>query len=121
MVFCRNCGKQIADDAVYCQSCGHSVAGPVQATSGPRPEGSVKVSPLWWYLPIFFAVLGGAVSYLAARERNFKTARAMLMLGLVMSPVVYLLLAVFGTSTTVFLGGIALAITGLPALLLRRG
>ena len=98
MAFCRNCGKPMADDAVFCQACGHSAAGPAQAAGGPSPASLGKVSVWWWLLPIFFAVLGGAVSYLAARDSNMKTAKRMLILGVVMTPIDFFLLLVFGAA-----------------------
>ncbi|HEX5950953.1 MAG TPA: zinc ribbon domain-containing protein [Actinomycetota bacterium] len=39
----------------------------------------------WWLLPIFFSLVGGLVAWLVNRESDPRTARAMLILGVVMS------------------------------------
>jgi uncharacterized membrane protein len=83
----------MADDAVFCQACGQAVATPAPAVANPGRSDSGKVSALWWFFPIFFGVLGGALSYVAARDQNFKTARRMLILGIIMTPLVMLFAA----------------------------
>ena len=42
----------------------------------------------WWLLPIFFTILGGVVAYVANREKNFKKARLMLIVGICMIPAI---------------------------------
>ena len=98
MVFCRNCGKPIAEDAPFCQSCGQPTNVPAQPRGASYTRPTTGVSPWWWLLPICFAVLGGAVSYLAARELNLKTAKRMLILGVVMTPVLSFILLIFGVA-----------------------
>jgi len=98
LAFCRNCGKPMADDAVFCQACGHAVGSPTQATASPPPASSGKVSAWWWFLPILFGFLGGAVSYVAARDSNRKTGRHMLILGVIMTPFDLFAILVFGAA-----------------------
>ena len=81
----------MADDAVFCQACGHSNAAPAQAMGSVRTGGSSRANALWWLLPVFFGVLGGAVSYLAVRDQNLKIARWMLVLGAVLTPLLILI------------------------------
>ena len=88
----------MADDAVFCQACGHAVSSPAQGAVAPQAGSSGRVSPWWWLLPIFFAVLGGSISYVANRGQNWKMARWMLILGLIMTPVIFFLLLIFGAA-----------------------
>ncbi len=49
------------------------------------------MSKLWWLLPIFFTILGGVVAYVANRGTSPKTARHMLILGIVIIPLFIIL------------------------------
>jgi predicted nucleic acid-binding Zn ribbon protein len=87
--FCPNCGKEIQADATFCSNCGHNLKQVAQ-----------KVSKLWWLLPIFFTIIGGILAYVANRERNSKTARTMLILGIVLVPV--FVISIFAIAIAVF-------------------
>jgi hypothetical protein len=54
-----------------------------QASRSTPVRGSVHWA--WWLLPIFFSLVGGLVAWLVNRESDPRTARAMLILGVVMS------------------------------------
>jgi zinc-ribbon domain len=51
-----------------------------RSVPAPRP-----VHWAWWLLPIFFSMVGGLVAWLVNRDTDPRTARAMLILGIVMS------------------------------------
>jgi serine/threonine protein kinase len=47
-MFCRNCGTNLADDAVFCGNCGSAVTdtrGAAVATAAPRPSGPMQLTP----------------------------------------------------------------------------
>ena len=122
MLFCQNCGKSLADQAMFCPNCGQPTRlVPVQ----PQPQQYVPVQPLpqqyvpvqpqyqpvqnvsgaWYLVPFFFLLLGGIVAYIAVKDRNRGMANNLLIFGIVWSVVAVifwyvigylLLLALFG-------------------------
>jgi cobalamin biosynthesis protein CobD/CbiB len=58
------------------------MSAPVQQTQ-PEVKPVEKVAPWWWILPVVLTWLGGAIAFLALRKKNFKTARNMLIFGVV--------------------------------------
>ena len=65
-MYCRNCGKQIDDNAVVCVNCGASVANftPIQAD---RPD-------IGFALIGFFIPIAGLILYLVERDTRPKRA-----------------------------------------------
>jgi uncharacterized membrane protein len=55
---------------------------------------SLRVSVLWWLLPLFFGILGGIVAYFAVKKRNPKTAKKLLLFGVVMTIITVIVAAV---------------------------
>lgn len=52
-MFCRKCGKEIKDDAVFCESCGASQGevaskSPVEVETSCAEIPTGKIPPLWW-------------------------------------------------------------------------
>ena len=65
-----------------------------QETAWSRPEPATRpVNGAWWLLPILLGWLGGLVAWLVNKEADPKTARAMLLVGIVISVVGALLIA----------------------------
>ena len=79
-MFCKNCGKQILDDAKWCSSCGTSVDGSAPQTTQNQPTrhsvpkctncghvGEMKPGPLFrkndliWIIMLMFAFGGGFI------------------------------------------------------------
>jgi hypothetical protein len=52
-------------------------------TSPSRATG--RVSPVWWVLPILLGLLGGVIAWAGTRDRDPSVARAMLIVGIVIS------------------------------------
>ena len=52
-------------------------------TSPARATG--RVSPVWWVLPILLGLLGGVIAWAGTRDRDPSVARAMLIVGIVIS------------------------------------
>lgn len=60
-MYCKNCGKEIADDAAFCPSCGQAVKESVAPTPAPAPTAPAAVSDksrlvaaiLAWFLGVF--------------------------------------------------------------------
>lgn len=53
---------------------------------------SKPINGAWWLLPILMGWLGGLIAWLVNKDQDPKTARAMLITGIVISVVVFLLL-----------------------------
>jgi hypothetical protein len=51
-MFCRNCGKEVLENAVVCSGCGHSI--------GEGDAGAAAGNP--WNLPLFIAFIFAALS-----------------------------------------------------------
>jgi hypothetical protein len=57
----------------------------------PAPFGEARaaparpVSPAWWLLPILFGTIGGVIAWAATRQRDQRTARNMLVTGILLS------------------------------------
>jgi hypothetical protein len=47
-----------------------------------------NVGLYWWILPIVLTWLGGVISFLVLRKKNFKTARNMLIVGIVWAVII---------------------------------
>lgn len=45
---------------------------------------SVKTSPLWYYLPLFFNIIGGTISYFILRKTDYNKAKKCLILGMIL-------------------------------------
>ena len=44
----------------------------------------IKSSPLWYYLPLFFNIIGGTISYVVLRKKDMRKARKCFAFGLVL-------------------------------------
>lgn len=81
MAFCPNCGREVSPQAVTCPNCGQPLNKPqVQGAPIQKME---KVSAAWWLLPFFLTWIGGLIAYFVLKDRNAKTARNMLIFGIV--------------------------------------
>ncbi|MGC1425825.1 MAG: hypothetical protein WA833_03885 [Nitrosotalea sp.] len=49
-----------------------------------RKTPSIKTSPLWYYLPLFFNIVGGTISYAILRKTDFKKAKKCFIFGLIL-------------------------------------
>lgn len=54
------------------------------------------VSGWWWLVPFFLAWIGGLIAYFALKNRNEKTAKNMLIFGIVWTFIPIILVAVAG-------------------------
>ena len=81
---------------------GTSPAGPGRppVTAPPGSTSATGVNPLWWLLPILFGLLGGLVAFLVNRDRDPRTARAMLIVGAGLTILLTLLYATGGAPAT---------------------
>ena len=78
----------------------------------PPPVPSERISGWWWLLPFFLTWIGGLIAYIVIKDRNPKTARKMLIFGLVWGFVAvavyflffFLLVWTFGNSFQTFTG-----------------
>lgn len=72
-MFCKKCGKEIADDAKFCPSCGDTVAATSEKKEEavtveiPKDEISVGFSILSFLIPIF------GIIYYFVKRKQFKT------------------------------------------------
>ncbi len=67
-----------------------------------------KVSGAWWLLPIFLNWVGGVICWFVLKDRNRRTARNMLILGLVLAGVAVLfwIIAAVGSACLAGLAGV---------------
>jgi hypothetical protein len=92
--FCVNCGAEIDASAKICPRCG------VEQPIIPQ-----KISKLWWILPLFFGLIGGLIAWLVNKERNPKTAKNILIFGIVWSVLWVIIVPILmGSIVTVSLG-----------------
>lgn len=69
-MYCRNCGKQLNDEAVYCTGCGAAVAQtPMQTDSADRPS-------FGYALLGFFVPLVGLILFLVNEAKKPKMAKS---------------------------------------------
>ncbi|HVH15032.1 MAG TPA: zinc-ribbon domain-containing protein [Candidatus Angelobacter sp.] len=96
-MFCRSCGKEMADNAVFCPSCGAPVRGPASTGSTATPwQPGQQVSAAWYLVPLIFGILGGIIAWAVNKDKDPKRARNLLIFGLVWSLVpIFIGLAVF--------------------------
>jgi len=92
--FCPNCGAEIDIKAKICPKCG--VEQPI------IPE---RISRLWWLVPLFLGAIGGLVAWLVNRERNPKTAKRLLIFGIVWA-VLWIIISLLIPSFLVFLSSV---------------
>jgi hypothetical protein len=75
---------------------------PVALSPAPAPGAGAppraRVNGAWWLLPILLGWVGGLIAYFVNREADPATARAMLVVGIVLSLVGVLLLASLPTT-----------------------
>jgi hypothetical protein len=63
-----------------------AAVGVPQRAPTAAPSRSVdRVSPVWWLLPILLGLLGGVIAWAGTRDRDPSVARAMLIVGIVVS------------------------------------
>ena len=55
---------------------------------------SIKTSPLWYYLPLFFNIIGGTISYLILRKTDLSKAKKCFIFGLVLFLIPIIIFAV---------------------------
>lgn len=67
----------------------------------PAPPPNERISRWWWLLPIFLSWVGGLIDYLIFKDKNPRTAKKMLIVGIVMVAVTYAI--VFGFFFLLFL------------------
>jgi len=96
-MFCRSCGKEMADNAVFCPSCGAPIRGAAPMSSAATPWEPVQhVSATWYLVPLFFGILGGIIAWAVTKDKDPKRARNLLIFGLVWTLVpVIIALAIF--------------------------
>jgi len=51
--------------------------------------GQGKVSKAWYLVPLFFGILGGIIGYFAVKSRDKKTAKNLLIFGILWTIVLY--------------------------------
>lgn len=62
-MYCKNCGKQIDDNAVVCIHCGVATGGPIRAQS------AVADAPSWGYALLgFFVPIVGLILFLLEKD-----------------------------------------------------
>jgi ribosomal protein L40E len=87
--YCRKCGAANPADSSFCEDCGADLSAVKKAASagrGVQPARAVGgTSGAWWLLPIFFGWLGGLIAWAVVREKDPGKARAMLIVGIILS------------------------------------
>jgi len=71
MKYCRNCGKEMADDAVICTSCGVPVSEKAYKKVTSQDSGGFG-----WNILGFFVPLVGLILFLVWKEEKPVTAKA---------------------------------------------
>jgi len=106
---CVNCGKGVCilcktllGEKIYCQPCADAIfVKPAERPVAERPvEG--RVSGAWWLMPIFLTWLGGLIAWLVNKDTDPRTARNMLILGIVLTAAWILLWVVWAACVAVF-------------------
>ncbi len=112
---CVGCGKLICSECVvtlegkmYCRPCASEVLAKAPAAPPPPPPPTAaaappppppapaaaappaaapaeKVSGAWWLLPIFVTWVGGLICWLVLKDRNSRSAKNMLIWGIVLT------------------------------------
>ena len=97
-MFCRSCGKEMADNAMFCPSCGAPAraAAPTTPTAVPW-QPSQQVSAAWYLVPLFFGIIGGIIAWAVTKDRDPRRATNLLIFGLVWTlvPVIIVAAAIF--------------------------
>jgi Mg-chelatase subunit ChlD len=96
--FCPRCGTQVTSRSAFCSKCGDSLtvnmpypaAQTIQTTTIPpqlvASQKTVrKVSGAWWLLAFFLLLPGGLIAWAVVKKEHPQTARAMLMVSLMIS------------------------------------
>lgn len=97
-MFCRSCGKEMADNAVFCPSCGAPARGAAPMSSAATPwQPTQHVSAAWYLVPLFFGIIGGIIAWAVTKDKDPKRARNLLIFGLVWTlvPIILIGLVVF--------------------------
>ena len=97
VVYCSSCGTANTAGSKFCNSCGASLipgqlaaapatppppavaASPVAATA---PKAAGKTSGAWWFLPLFFGLIGGLVAWALVKETDNSKAKRLLFFGI---------------------------------------
>ena len=83
-MFCRSCGKEMAESAVFCPSCGSPTSGAALTNSAATPwQPAQHVSAAWYLVPLFFGIIGGIIAWAVTKDRDPRRARNLLIFGLV--------------------------------------
>lgn len=69
MVYCRNCGKEIAEGSVFCEFCGE------RQKAEEKVSDNDSGSP-WWAVLGFFIPIVGFILWLLWRDTKPKSARS---------------------------------------------
>lgn len=67
-MYCKNCGKEIDDNAEICPECG-------VRTLSPKTPGKL------WYILILFGIIGGIIGYIFLKNKDKLMARNILVIG----------------------------------------
>jgi RNA polymerase subunit RPABC4/transcription elongation factor Spt4/type II secretory pathway pseudopilin PulG len=81
--FCSNCGAEVDIKAKICPKCGSK-----------QPLISEKVSNWWYFLAIFLGIVGGIIAWAVNKDRNPKKAIRFLIVGLVLTVIIYILASI---------------------------
>jgi len=97
-MFCKSCGREMADNAVFCPNCGAPVRGVATTAATATPWKPVQqVSAAWYLVPLFFGIIGGIIAWAVNKDKDPKRARNLLIFGLVWTlvPIIIIGFAIF--------------------------
>jgi len=71
-IHCGECGAENEENNKFCKICGADL----------HTTSAKKASKIWYLLPIFFSIFGGIIGYLAVKNKDKRTAKNILYVGL---------------------------------------
>ena len=97
VIYCSSCGTANTAGSKFCNSCGVSlIPGQVAAAPPPpapsavapspvsdtAPKAAGKTSGAWWFLPLFFGLVGGLIAWALVKENDNSKAKKLLFFGI---------------------------------------
>src|SRR5205807_4624629 len=101
-MFCKSCGRELADNAMLWPNCGPPVRGVATTAATATPWKPVQQDSAAWYLvPLFFGIIGGIIAWAVNKDKDPKRARNLLIFGLLWTfvPIIIIGIVLFYTLT----------------------
>lgn len=90
--YCPECGALHTKDSSFCSKCGSRLG--EESIGLPYSPAKTETSWAWWLVPIFFGWLGGLVGWLAVRRDNGAKAKRLLWLGIGLTILWWIIIAI---------------------------